>query len=83
MPEPQPTLDFPRVSIDDIYSAPSPEPDFIWAGRVPRGHVTLLGAHGGVGKSMLALQLAVAVCLGADFLGASTEPGRVLFFSGE
>ena len=81
--EPQPTTDFPRVSISDIYTAPSPEPAFIWAGRVPRGHVTLLGAHGGVGKSMLALQLGVAVCLGADFLGASTEPGRVLFFSGE
>ena len=83
LPEPQPTMDFPRVSISDIYSAPSPEPAFIWAGRIPRGHVTLLGAHGGVGKSMLSLQLAVAVCLGADFLGANTEPGRVLFFSGE
>ena len=83
LPEPQPTMDFPRVSISDIYSAPSPEPAFIWAGRIPRGHVTLLGAHGGVGKSMLALQLAVAVCLGAGFLGASTEQGRVLFFSGE
>lgn len=83
LPGPQPTMDFPRVSISDIYTAPSPEPAFIWAGRIPRGHVTLLGAHGGVGKSMLALQLAVAVCLGADFLGASTEPGHVLFFSGE
>jgi hypothetical protein len=82
-PKPQPTIDFPRVSIADIYSAPSPEPAFIWAGRIPRGHVTLLGAHGGTGKSMLALQLSVAVCLGADFLGASTEQGRVLFFSGE
>ena len=81
--EPQPTIDFPRVTISDIYSAPSPEPAFVWAGRIPRGHVTLLGAHGGTGKSMLALQLAVAVCLGADFLGASTVPGRVLFFSGE
>ncbi|XTI71570.1 AAA family ATPase [Acidithiobacillus sp. AC3] len=83
LPEPVPTLDFPRVSISDIYSAPSPEPAFIWAGRIPRGHVTLLGAHGGVGKSMLALQLAVAACLGADFLGASTEQGRVLFYSAE
>ncbi|MBU2784851.1 AAA family ATPase [Acidithiobacillus ferriphilus] len=83
LPEPVPTVDFPRVSISDIFSAPSPEPAFIWAGRIPRGHVTLLGAHGGVGKSMLALQLAVAVCLGVDFLGARTKQGRVLFFSGE
>ena len=83
LPEPQAAVDFPRVSIADIYSAPSPEPAFIWAGRIPRGHVTLLGAHGGAGKSMLALQLAVAVATGSDFLGASTEQGRVLFFSGE
>ena len=83
LPEPVPTMDFPRVSISDIYENPSPEPAFIWAGRIPRGHVTLLGAHGGVGKSMLALQLAVAVCLGVDFLGARTKQGRVLFFSGE
>ena len=81
--KPQAAVDFLRVSIADIYENPSPEPAFIWAGRIPRGHVTLLGAHGGTGKSMLALQLAVAVCLGADFLGASTEQGRVLFFSGE
>jgi len=82
-PKPQPTIDFPRVSISDIYENPSPEPRFVWAGRIPRGHVTLLGAHGGTGKSMLALQLSVAVACGADFLGASTEQGRVLFFSGE
>jgi len=82
-PQPQAAVDFPRVSIADIYTAPSPEPRFVWAGRIPRGHVTLLGAHGGTGKSMLALQLSVAVCLGSDFLGASTEQGRVLFFSGE
>lgn len=83
LPEPQPSFDFPRVDVAGVFESPSPEPAFIWAGRIPRGHVTLLGAHGGVGKSMLALQLAVAVCLGADFLGAGTEQGRVLFFSGE
>jgi hypothetical protein len=83
LPEPEAAFDFPRVDVAGVFESPSPEPAFIWAGRIPRGHVTLLGAHGGVGKSMLALQLAVAVCLGADFLGASTERGKVLFFSGE
>jgi hypothetical protein len=83
LPEPLPAFDFPRVDVAGVFENPSPEPAFIWAGRIPMGHVTLLGAHGGVGKSMLALQLAVAVCLGADFLGASTKQGRVLFFSGE
>lgn len=83
LPEPERSFDFPRVSIADIYENPSPPPCFVWDGRIPRGHVTLLGAHGGAGKSMLALQLAVAVCTGADFLGAATQCGPVVFFSGE
>ncbi|MBU2749876.1 MULTISPECIES: AAA family ATPase [Acidithiobacillus] len=76
-------IDFPRISIADIFSNPSPSVPFVWAGRIPIGHVSLLGAHGGTGKSMLALQLSVAVACGADFLGAATMQGNVLFFSGE
>lgn len=73
---------FQQVSIVDIFSCPSPIPKMVWGG-IPFGHVTLLGAHGGAGKSMFALQLSVAVSLGLDFLGVKTEKARVLFFSGE
>ena len=83
LPEPQPVIDFPRISIADIFTNPSPDVPFVWSRRIPIGHVSLLGAHGGTGKSMLALQLSVAVTCGADFLGASTMQGNVIFFSGE
>ena len=82
-PEPQPLVDLPRVDVAGIIDAPSPPPDFIWDGLVPRGHVCLLSGHGGSGKSTLALQLAVAVAMGLPLLGVPTTPSRVLVFSGE
>ena len=45
--------------------------------------VTLLGGHGGVGKSFLALQMACAVALGDEVLGHSARQSRVLYYSAE
>lgn len=60
------------------------EPPFFWTEEIlPAGTVTLLGAHGGVGKTMLALQWSVCVALGLPFMGKHTHPGRVLFYSAE
>jgi hypothetical protein len=83
LPEPQPLVDLPRVDVAGVINNPSPPPDFVWDGLVPRGHVCLLSGHGGSGKSTLALQLAVATAMGLPLLGIPTRPGRVLFFSGE
>lgn len=69
------------VSVFDVVSAPSPAPRFVWNGYLPRGVVALLGAHGGTGKSTIALMLAVAVATGRPLFGVDTEPGRVLFLS--
>ena len=81
--EPAPAADIERVDVARVLDSPSPPPEFIWQGLVPRGFVCLLAGHGGSGKSTLALQLAVAVAMGLPLLGAPTEPGRVLVFSGE
>ncbi|WP_298627022.1 AAA family ATPase [uncultured Legionella sp.] len=43
----------------------------------------LPSAHGGTGKSMLALQMAICVAMGFPFMNKKTIPSRVLFFSGE
>lgn len=80
-PPPPPALK--RVSLADVFDAPEPPQRFVWADRIPCEHVTLLGAHGGTGKSMLALQLAAHVAIGRPFLGNEVEQGRVLFFSAE
>ena len=56
-------------------------PPLLWivAGFVPQGFITLLAADGGVGKSYLAIYLAIMVCLGHPFLGLGTRRGRVLY----
>lgn len=50
---------------------------------IPSGTVTLLGGDGGTGKSLLALQLAVAVASGCQWLNRSVARGGALFISAE
>lgn len=72
---------FTVVSLLDN-TEPTP-PSFVWEGLVPADHVTLFGAHGGTGKSMVALQLCVAVAAGLPLFGIPTRQGPAVFFSGE
>jgi hypothetical protein len=51
--------------------------------RFMRGHVTLTSAAPGVGKSTLAIQEAVALVSGHDFLGFEVEPMRVAIINNE
>ena len=61
-----------------------PEPaEFKVAGWLPARTTTLLSANGGVGKSNLALQLAVALATGEKWLGMDVVPSRVLVVSAE
>lgn len=59
-------------------------PPLFWTAELlPAGTTTLLGAHGGTGKSFLALQWAVCIAQGRPFFGKATTAGRVLFYSAE
>lgn len=78
-PKPEPLLK--PVSVFDVLTNPSPPPAFVWDGYLPRGQVSLLGAHGGTGKSTIALMLAVCAALGRPLFGVATEPCNVLFVS--
>lgn len=80
VPEPPPPLLVP-VSVADVLTHPAPPPRFVWDGYAPRGVVTLLGAHGGVGKSTVALMLAAAVATGRPLFSVDTERSPVLFVS--
>lgn len=71
------------VSVGDVLTNPSQPPRFVWGRYLPRGVVALLGAHGGTGKSTIALMLAVAVASGQELFGIETERCRVLFASFE
>lgn len=52
-------------------------------GMIPTNTVTLFGGDGGTGKSLAALQLAVSVSMGRDWLGMQVASGRALFLSAE
>lgn len=74
------------VDLGDLFnaSAAPPSPRFVLGGLVPAGAVTLLAGHGGTGKTVLSLSLALHFVCGRTWAGhAIEEPQRVLFFSGE
>lgn len=63
---------------------PVPERKWVIPGLLPAGDASLLNGHGGTSKTQLALQISVAVVLGADVLGFLVERrGPVLFITAE
>ena len=71
-----------RMSIDWTGEEDADVPDIV-DGLVADEDVTLLGGHGGVGKSFLGLQAGCAVALGEPILGCATRQCRVLYYSAE
>jgi putative DNA primase/helicase len=78
-PKPEPLLK--PVSVFDVLTCPAPPPAFVWDGYLPRGVVALFGAHGGTGKSTIALMLAVATVTGRPLFGVATEQSPAVFVS--
>lgn len=58
-------------------------PSFILRDWLPCGYATLLAGHGGVGKSGIALTLAVCIAQGMPFFGIESERRKVLYVSCE
>ena len=53
-------------------------------GLLPAGVVGIIGAPGGTGKSMCALQMSISIACGAAFFGHEIErPCKVLYLSAE
>lgn len=69
------------ISVGDVFTNPSPPPLFAWEGLLPLGTVSLLSAHGGTGKSTIALMLVVAAVTGRQLFGVSVRPGPAMFVS--
>jgi hypothetical protein len=73
---------FRFVDLGQLGSPPEPQ-GWAWHAYMPAGHVTLLGGHGGAGKSTLALMVAACMASGRECFGKATMPARVCYFSGE
>lgn len=69
------------VSTDALDGAAIAPPRFVVEHLLPRRVVTLLGAHGGSGKSMLALTIAAHVAAGAAWAGFTSVSSPVLLVS--
>jgi RecA-family ATPase len=70
----------------DLEALAEREPDkprFIMPDWLPVGYASLLAGHGGVGKSGIALHLAVCVSAGIPFFGIEVDRRRVLYLSCE
>ena len=68
----------------EVLAEHEPElPHFIIPDWLPCGYATLLAGHGGVGKSAIALDLAVCIAAGVPFFGLEVTRSRVLYLSCE
>lgn len=76
-PWPEP-IDLKKLSRLD----PQP-PKFILPDWLPCGYATLFAGHGGIGKSGIALVLAICIATGLPFFGLPVERRRVLYLSCE
>jgi RecA-family ATPase len=67
----------------DWEGLPVPPRKWIVPDYIPHKTVTLLSGDGSIGKSLLALQLAVARAIAQEWIGLLPEPGRTLILSAE
>ena len=71
------------VTIASVAGEPAPERKWIVPGLIPDRNVTDMAGDGGTGKSLITLQLEVAMTTGTDWLGHMPIPGRCLYISCE
>lgn len=83
-PPPKPeTNSRPIINPVDWYGVPVPARQWIVEDLLPANVVTMLSGDGGLGKSTLALQLAIACAMEDSWLGFKTTPCKVLIVACE
>lgn len=71
------------LSAADFAGKPIVKRRWIVPDLIPAGDITLLSGDGGTGKSLLSLQLCVAVATGGEWIGEMPEPGSAIFLTAE
>lgn len=80
-PPTQPGAVLRQVPLDDVMNATPELVRFAITPWLPIRHTTLLGGHGGLGKTALALAMGAHVAAGRPFAGHEVERSVVLFVS--
>lgn len=81
--QPSPERSSTFYSAASLKGKPIPARQWLVPGMVPQKTVTLFSGDGGTGKSLLALQLAVAAAAGTSWIGKSVQQGSAVFLSAE
>lgn len=81
--QPAPARESQFYSASSLKGKPVPPRQWLVHGLVPQKTVTLFSGDGGTGKSLLALQLAVAVAAQTAWIGKAVSTGCVIFLSAE
>lgn len=74
---------FTVVSLDQIAAPLPPRDPSFWGNFLPPNYVALLGGHGGLGKTKLAIALACHVATGKPFWGIQVRKATVSIFTAE
>ena len=80
---PPPMDKLPMFPASDFAGKPVPPREWHVQDMIPGRNVTLLGGDGGIGKSLLAKQLAVSTVLGIPWIGVDVKKGPVIFLTAE
>ncbi|WP_244553376.1 AAA family ATPase [Nitrobacter vulgaris] len=78
-----PSAPFPLVDPSEWHGTVATEREWFLSGLIPHRQVTLLSGDGGMGKSLLALQIGATSALAIKTLGLEPRPGRVLYLGAE
>jgi hypothetical protein len=73
----------PMKLYTDVEILELPAMEWLIAGRIPQHSLAVLYAPAGVGKSFVALSLALCVASGMEWLGARVDRSRVVFVAAE
>jgi hypothetical protein len=73
----------PQKGVIQISSAPPPKRSYVFSDQVTLGTMCVLGGSGGVSKTMLTLQIAIAAACGKNLGHIQVGEGSSLLFLGE
>ena len=83
-PASNPTADpLPVLDLASLDGCPVPERSWFIPDLIPNRNVTLLSGDGGLGKSLLALQIGIASTLDRVTIGLKPQAGRCLYLAAE
>ena len=73
----------PQKGVVQIFTVPPPKRSYVFSNQVTLGTMCVLGGSGGVSKTMLTLQMAIAAACGKNLGHIQVDEGSSLLFLGE